>query len=117
MERKRVLNPKYSCQLVTRVLKKILEMLENQCKGRISTRALGEPKHKFSTYRCGGSAFSPRGSVVWRFPEVPCFSQRHRGLEILEGSAFFVEAPRYPETAARTKEERVKTRSKQLGLI
>jgi hypothetical protein len=28
-----------------------------------------------------------------------------------------VEAPRYPETAARTKEERVKTRSKQLGLI
>jgi hypothetical protein len=53
------------------------------------------------------------------------FLQRLRGPEVPRfcpeaprpgGSAFFTEPLRCPETAARTKEEWVKTRSKQLGL-
>jgi hypothetical protein len=36
--------------------KKILEILENQCKRRILKRALEKPKHIISVSRCGGSA-------------------------------------------------------------
>jgi hypothetical protein len=83
-----------------------LEMLERQSKRRISKRALEELKHKFSA--AGPEA--PRSGDSRRFRVFP------RRLCVLEVPRFFPEAPRCPETAAQTEEERVKTRSKQLGL-
>jgi hypothetical protein len=65
-------------------------MLDNQCKRRISKRALEKLNHIISASRCGGSAFFPGGSVAQRFhvlaqrlcgPEVPCFSRRLRAVQ------------------------------------